>query len=231
MNGVRVGLHLASCAGRTPLDHQSGKWTGRSKSKKGDRHLATITGETASAVGKTATREGPPPPRQGQGPGRRQHPAEGLPQTAVPPGMRYEDLSLDYYERQRDIRRQIAHHVDKLGALGFRSDTMPHPWTRAGTIRISEHGTGCGPGAAVRLVRGDSPAGSLVAGATARGQRRRDSPGGHRLGAAGYGHRPARRAAGRPGRDRARLAAAPARPRRADAHGSHGHVRAPHRRP
>ena len=35
------------------------------------------------------------------------------------PGMRYQDLGADYYERQRDIRRQISHHVGKLGALGF----------------------------------------------------------------------------------------------------------------
>ena len=35
------------------------------------------------------------------------------------PGMRYEDLGPDYYERQRDVRRQIAHHVGKLGSLGF----------------------------------------------------------------------------------------------------------------
>ena len=35
------------------------------------------------------------------------------------PGTRYEDLGPDYYERQRDTRRQIAHHVGKLGALGF----------------------------------------------------------------------------------------------------------------
>ena len=33
--------------------------------------------------------------------------------------MRYQDLGADYYERQRDARRQIAHHVGKLGALGF----------------------------------------------------------------------------------------------------------------
>ena len=33
--------------------------------------------------------------------------------------MRYEDLGPDYYERQRDTRRQIAHHVGKLGSLGF----------------------------------------------------------------------------------------------------------------
>src|SRR5262249_61689045 len=35
------------------------------------------------------------------------------------PGMRYADLGPDYYERQRGIRRQIAHHVGKLGDLGF----------------------------------------------------------------------------------------------------------------
>ena len=35
------------------------------------------------------------------------------------PGMRYHDLGPDYYDRQRDIRRQIAHHVGKLGSLGF----------------------------------------------------------------------------------------------------------------
>ena len=35
------------------------------------------------------------------------------------PGMRYQDLGPDYYERQRDIRRQIAHHIGKLGDLGF----------------------------------------------------------------------------------------------------------------
>ena len=33
--------------------------------------------------------------------------------------MRYADLGPDYYERRRDVRRQIAHHVGKLGALGF----------------------------------------------------------------------------------------------------------------
>ena len=33
--------------------------------------------------------------------------------------MRYADLGPDYYERQASVRRQIAHHVGKLGALGF----------------------------------------------------------------------------------------------------------------
>ena len=35
------------------------------------------------------------------------------------PGTRYQDLGPDYYERQVSTRRQIAHHVSKLGALGF----------------------------------------------------------------------------------------------------------------
>jgi hypothetical protein len=33
--------------------------------------------------------------------------------------MRYQDLGPDYYERRADLRRQIAHHIGKLGALGF----------------------------------------------------------------------------------------------------------------
>ena len=33
--------------------------------------------------------------------------------------MRYQDLGPDYYERRRDVRRQIAHHAGKLGAPGF----------------------------------------------------------------------------------------------------------------
>ena len=33
--------------------------------------------------------------------------------------MRYQDLGADYYERQHNVRRQVAHHVGKLGALGF----------------------------------------------------------------------------------------------------------------
>ena len=32
--------------------------------------------------------------------------------------MRYQNLSPDYYERRRDLCRQIAHHVGKLD-LGF----------------------------------------------------------------------------------------------------------------
>ena len=35
------------------------------------------------------------------------------------PGMRYQDLGPDCCERQASTRRQVAHHVGKLGALGF----------------------------------------------------------------------------------------------------------------
>ena len=52
-------------------------------------------------------------------------------QLLADPGMGYEDLGRDYYERQRDVRRQVAHHVGKLGAFGFEVTLCripePHP--------------------------------------------------------------------------------------------------------
>jgi transposase len=126
MTRFRTGGHLSSWAGKTPLDNQSGKRTGRSKSKKGNRYLAAITGETAAAVSKTQTREGARYRRLARRRGKAKAlVAVGNTQLKVyhkllsNPGMRYQDLGADYYERQRDIRRQIAHHVGKLGALGF----------------------------------------------------------------------------------------------------------------
>ena len=45
--------------------------------------------------------------------------------------MRYQDPGPDYHERQRDVRRQVAHHAGKLGARGFEVTLCripdPHP--------------------------------------------------------------------------------------------------------
>ena len=126
MTRFRTGGHLVSWGGRAPQDHQSGTRAGRAKTKKGNRYLGGLLGETAVAAGRTQTREGARYRRLARRRGAAKAcVATGNTQLKVyhkllsNPGMRYEDLGPDYYERRRDLRRQVAHHVGKLGSLGF----------------------------------------------------------------------------------------------------------------
>ena len=116
------GLLGRTHPGGPPVRHPQG----RARAKQGNRYLAGITGETAAAAGRTQTREGARYRRLSRRGGvAKAQVAVGNIQLKVyhkllsSPGMRYQDLGPDYYERQASTRRQIAHHAGKLGALGF----------------------------------------------------------------------------------------------------------------
>jgi transposase len=127
MTRFATPAHLASWAGRTPLDKQSGKRVGQAKHKRGNRYLGAITGETAVSAGKTDTREGARYRKLARSRGKAKAcVALGNTQMRVyhkllsTPGARWEDLGPDHYDKQRNRTRQVSHHVGKLSDLGYR---------------------------------------------------------------------------------------------------------------
>ena len=126
--------HLASWAGRVPLDRQSGARQGRARHKRGNRYIGAVTGETAVTAGKTQTREGARYRRLARTRGKaKAQVAVGNTQMRVchallsSPGSRYHDLGYDYYERERGTARQVSHHVGKLSGLGYEVTLCRRP--------------------------------------------------------------------------------------------------------
>jgi transposase len=118
--------HLASWAGRTPLDRQSGNRSGKARRKHGNRYIGAVTGETAVAAGKTATREGARHRRLVRKRGKAKAcVATGNTQMRVyhvllsNPGMRYHDLGAGWYDDTRQAARRLSRLVGALDAMGY----------------------------------------------------------------------------------------------------------------
>lgn len=126
MTRFATPAHLASWAGRTPLDHQSGARAGKARRKHGNKYIGAVTGETAVAAGRTATREGERHRRlvrrRGKG---KACVATGNTQMRVfhvllsSPGMRYTDLGPGWYDDDRQAARRLSRLVGALGAMGY----------------------------------------------------------------------------------------------------------------
>ena len=104
----------------------SSKRTGRAKSKKGNRYLGAVTGETAVTAGRTQTREGARYRRLARRRGKaKAGVAIGNTQLKVyhkllsSPGMRYEDLGADYYDNRASTRRQVRALEKRARELGY----------------------------------------------------------------------------------------------------------------
>jgi transposase len=141
MSRFRTPGHLASWAGRTPLDKQSGARKGQRRHKRGNRYIGAVTGETAVAAGKTDTREGARHRRLARRRGKAKAcVATGNTQMRVfhallsSPGMRYEDLGADWYDNQQQRARKVGRLVGALDAMGYDVTLCrkPGPGTEAG---------------------------------------------------------------------------------------------------
>jgi transposase len=126
MSRFRTPGHLASWAGRTPLDKQSGARKGQRRHKRGNRYIGAVTGETAVAAGKTDTREGARHRRLARRRGKAKAcVATGNTQMRVfhallsSPGTRYQDLGADWYDNQQQRARKVGRLVGALDAMGY----------------------------------------------------------------------------------------------------------------
>jgi transposase len=126
-----TGGHLVSWGGRPPLDKQSGKRKGQARHKKGNTYLGGVLGETAISAVRTQTREGARYRKLARSRGKAKacvavgNTQLKASQLLANPGMRYEDLGPDYYERRAATRRKVTWHIRQIQAGGFDVTIAP----------------------------------------------------------------------------------------------------------
>lgn len=118
--------HLVSWAKLCPRTIQSGRKSTTGKTGKGNRYLRAVLGDAAAGAGKTQTFLGD---RYRRLIGRR-----GKLKTLVAvarsilviiwhllanPGMRYQDLGVDFHTQRMNVQRRTRNHVRQLEAMGY----------------------------------------------------------------------------------------------------------------
>jgi transposase len=118
--------HLVSWAKLCPRTIQSGRKSTAGKTGKGNRYLRAVLGDAAAGAGKTQTFLGA---RYRRLIGRRGK-LKALVAVARSilviiwnllsnPGMRYQDLGVDFHTKRMDIQRRTRNHVRQLEAMGY----------------------------------------------------------------------------------------------------------------
>src|SRR5207248_3296246 len=117
---ARTPVTPAATAGERPSRESAEGSFGRSSDDHVSQHVADQIGGSARILPDLLYHSALPQNGVGEV-------AHWIASCCLTPGMRYEDLGADYYQRRGDNRRQTACHVGRPGALGFEVTRAASP--------------------------------------------------------------------------------------------------------